>query len=246
MFHDFSGALPAFRRLAAVLTGSTDTGDPIVENVLRIVCGSDCQPGEHNARLAFLSEFHRHWCDYGSYFRPHYVRDRNHRALLREEPGTRALLAYRFCEGLTDQDCADVTGLDRADVKQLASDALQRMSAITESALIIEDDPITAQQLQSIVCSLGFDRADLARSSTEAVEVAQTNLPGLVLTDINLRDGATGLNALKDIRSWWAAPAVIVTAFPDIAAELADGVPIVPKPFQTPNLEQAITNALSA
>lgn len=246
MFHDFSGALPAFRRLAAVLTGSTDTGDPIVENVLKVVCASEQQPDERKARFAFLREFHRHWCDYGSHFRPHYVRDRNHRALLREVPATRALLAYRFCEGLTDEDCADVTGLDRADVKQIATDALQRMRVATESALIIDSDPITAQQLQSIVGDLGFDRADLACTSTEAVEVAQTNLPGLVLTDINLRDGATGLSALKNIRSWWAAPAVIVTAFPDIAAELADGVPIVPKPFQTPSLQQAIANALSA
>jgi response regulator of citrate/malate metabolism len=65
--------------------------------------------------------------------------------------------------------------------------------------LIIEDEPLISMQLEDLVRSLGHDVCGMAATRTQAREIATRETPGLVLADIQLADGSSGLDAVDDI-----------------------------------------------
>ena len=63
--------------------------------------------------------------------------------------------------------------------------------------LIIEDEPIIALDLERLVAELGHKVVGTAATSDEAVALAGSTAPGLVLADINLGEGGSGLDAVE-------------------------------------------------
>ena len=65
--------------------------------------------------------------------------------------------------------------------------------------LIIEDEPMIAMDLESIVEGLGHRVTSIARTHAEAVKAVEQGEPGLVLADIQLADGSSGLDAVNEM-----------------------------------------------
>ena len=65
--------------------------------------------------------------------------------------------------------------------------------------LIIEDEPLIAMQLEDVVGALGHTICRTAATRSQAREVVEAQMPGLVLADIQLADGSSGLDAVDDI-----------------------------------------------
>ena len=65
--------------------------------------------------------------------------------------------------------------------------------------VIIEDEPLIALDLEQLVTDLGHRVVKIARTAEQAVEAVQRLRPGLVLADIHLADGSSGLDAVNEI-----------------------------------------------
>jgi CheY-like chemotaxis protein len=112
--------------------------------------------------------------------------------------------------------------------------------------LIIEDEPLIAIDIQMLVEELGHRVVTIARTHGEAVTAAEEMKPGLILADIQLADGSSGLEAVNQILSNFSVPVIFITAYPE---RFLTGTPpepafLITKPFGVDSLKAVISQAL--
>ncbi len=81
--------------------------------------------------------------------------------------------------------------------------------------LIIEDEPLISLQLEELVTGMGNEVVGIATTHEEAVELFNATRPGLVLADIQLADGSSGIDAVNEILEHFPVPVIFITAFPE-------------------------------
>jgi two-component system cell cycle sensor histidine kinase/response regulator CckA len=81
--------------------------------------------------------------------------------------------------------------------------------------LIVEDETITAMDLQAVLTDLGYDAQWIVTSGEEAIETARDIKPDLVLMDIVLKGRMDGIEAAYQIRTRFDIPVVYLTAYQD-------------------------------
>jgi len=116
--------------------------------------------------------------------------------------------------------------------------------------LIVEDDNINLELLKRILN--GLYEFDYAFDGLESIEKAKNNMYSLILMDINLGVGMTGVEAMQEIRKISAyknVPIVAVTAYAlnqDEAKFLSDGFDYyIPKPYKKDIFLEFIKKILS-
>ena len=115
-------------------------------------------------------------------------------------------------------------------------------------ALIVEDDPLIAVDLEATLRTLGFDVCGCASNPREAVEQATSIQPDVVLMDVYLDGGWEGIKAAKWLREACEIPVVFVTGHADreTIASIREQVPKAPlcvKPVRDDRLVEAIASA---
>src|SRR3569832_1802987 len=87
---------------------------------------------------------------------------------------------------------------------------------------------------------------DITDPHNEAVEAITSKAPGLVLADIQLADGSSGIDAVKDILARYDTPVIFITAFPErlLTGERPEPTFLITKPFQPETVKAAIGQAL--
>lgn len=83
--------------------------------------------------------------------------------------------------------------------------------------LIIEDNPITAQDLSEIISEQGMTVTATAKNKQEARDAIEHSQPDILLVDINLKDGDDGVDFVEEIAPKVKAPVVYLTANSDKA-----------------------------
>src|SRR5690606_17984837 len=87
--------------------------------------------------------------------------------------------------------------------------------ATSGKVMVIEDEAIIAMDIVSIVEDVGHRVTGVARTRTEAVRLASSNRPDLILADIQLADNSSGIDAVNDILAQFEdIPVIFITAFP--------------------------------
>ena len=81
--------------------------------------------------------------------------------------------------------------------------------------LIIEDDLILALSLEMMLKRIGCEEIRKVETGEEAIEVARTFKPQLLLVDVQLGTGITGIEAVEIIQSELDVPALYVTGNSD-------------------------------
>ncbi len=81
--------------------------------------------------------------------------------------------------------------------------------------LIIEDDLILALSLEMMLKRIGFEEIRKVETGEEAIEVAKIFKPQLLLVDVQLGSGITGIEAVEMIQSEMDVPALYVTGNSD-------------------------------
>ena len=114
---------------------------------------------------------------------------------------------------------------------------------IRTDVLIIEDEPLIALDLENLVEELGHRVISVARTHREAIKMARRDRPGLVLTDVRLADGSSGLEAVNQIVGDFAVP---VTGYPKryLTGTLPEPAFLVTKPFAAESVKAIISQAL--
>ena len=97
-----------------------------------------------------------------------------------------------------------------------------------------------------IVQAMGHDVTGVARTHTAAIELAGKHRPDLILADIQLADGSSGIDAVKDILARLDVPVIFITAFPErlLTGERPEPTFLITKPFQPETVKAAIGQAL--
>lgn len=243
--------LPYLRRYARALTGSQKSGDAYVVATLEAMIAAP--PGSERAtrdRVGIYRDFSKILNSVALNARADQpvatarAADRNLAAIT---PLARQAFLLIAVENFSSGEAADVLGKSEDEVRELLDQAGREIAQqVATNVVIIEDEPLIAMDLECIVQDLGHQVSRIARTHKQAVAAVKEHHPGLVLADIQLADGSSGLEAVQEILANVEVPVIFVTAYPEQL--LTGGRPeptfLVTKPFQATALKAVISQAL--
>jgi DNA-directed RNA polymerase specialized sigma24 family protein len=244
--------LPYLRRYARSLTGSQTSGDNYVAAVLEaLIADSSVFDKAISPRAALYRAFTKVWNSVAV----NRVTDEPRqvdtslpeRRLEAITPLPRQAFLLVSVEGFTTGEAAeilDVTPDHIAELLQLAgSEIADQLSA---DVLIIEDEPLIAMDLQALVVDIGHRVQGVARTHKEAVAEVARKAPALVLADIHLADGSSGLEAVNEILETISVPVIFITSFPErlLTGEKPEPVFLITKPFKPEVVKAMISQSL--
>lgn len=248
---EISAYLPYLRRFSRALTGSAVSGDAYVIATLEVIVADPSSfPRGLDSRAALYQVFLKLWssANGGAASVPasliHSVAERNLQTIA---PKPRQAFLLRALEGFSLADVILILGLPQADVLNLLDRAGQDIAAqVATRVLIIEDEPVISLDIEGIVQDLGHSVTGIARTHKEALASVKADPPGLVLADIKLADGSSGLDAVNDILTGINIPVIFITAFPKrlLTGEKPEPAFLITKPFQPDAVKAAISQAL--
>lgn len=241
--------LPYLRRYARALTGSQKSGDQYVKAALQALAAGDVELETLPPRVALYKLFQVIWGATGARLDtgPDGGSDMVSQRVLRIPPRHRQAFLLTALEGFTLEEAALILGDTPAGVRTLISQAQQDIEAeLATDVLIIEDEPVIAADIEALVRDLGHNVTHVATTRTEAVAAFKAHRPGLVLADIQLADGSSGIDAVNDILKGADIPVIFITAFPErlLTGEKPEPAFLITKPFQPETVKAAIGQAL--
>jgi PAS domain S-box-containing protein len=114
--------------------------------------------------------------------------------------------------------------------------------------LIVEDEGITALEIQTKVENWGYDVVGVVSSGEDAVKTALETKPNLILMDIVLKEKLNGIEAARIIKKTQDVPVIYLTAYGDEKtlqnAKLTIPHAYILKPFEENELKFAVEMAL--
>lgn len=243
--------LPLLRRFARALAGSQSAGDAYVAATLQVLAEDPSLFDDSlDPRVALYRTFVSMWNSVGLNLKTEFV-DRGDTPVDRqlEQITPLARQAFVLCsvEGFSPEETADILNTTPSNVQALLDDAGREIAAqVATDVLIIEDEPMIAMDLEAIVEGLGHQVAGVARTHTEAVAAASSRTPGLVLADIQLADGSSGLDAVNEMLGSFEAPVIFITAYPDrfLTGERPEPAFLITKPYEPDTVKAIVSQAL--
>jgi len=107
--------------------------------------------------------------------------------------------------------------------------------------LVVEDEFIIAEDLKLILRKFGYPNVSIARSAKKAQEIIKQEKTDLVLIDIKLEKGMTGLELSEKVQKEYNIPFIFITAFSEEkikeAAMKNNPVAYLMKPIRDKELE---------
>lgn len=248
--------LPSLRRYGRCLIGSQERGDRGVALALEALLAEPTLLQEPEpVRIGLYRLFHDVWSRVptglpSSEGAAGATGSRGLEAHVQHLPTReREVLLLVTVEGFTLEEVAEILRLPLAEAETLLQAAHRELNAQTAtSVLIIEDEPVIALDLAGIVTQAGHRVIGTAATRDDAVRLARARKPGIVLADIQLGDGSSGIDAAADIQRSLDVPIIFVTAYPERLLTGAGGEPtyLVTKPFDPDILRVTISQALIA
>lgn len=114
--------------------------------------------------------------------------------------------------------------------------------------MVVEDESITAKDIESSLKRLGYRVPHVAHSGEEALEKAASVRPDLVLMDVRLKGKLDGIQTAEQLRRRFGIPVTYLTAYADDAtlarAQAAAPFGYLLKPFNERELHATIQMAL--
>ena len=254
--------LPYLRRFARAVSGNQTSGDAYALATLEaIVADKEALRKDLEPRVALYQVFLRVWGSvaFGSEDRTGrqsqlQAQDPASAGLQRGverlealTPRSRVAFVLSAIEGFSTQQIALALGCATKDAEDLLHRASIEIShQIATDVLIVEDEPIIAMDIEALVESLGHRVTEVARTHTEALAAVRRRRPGLILADVQLADGSSGINAVHEILSSFRVPVIFITAYPErlLTGERPEPTFLISKPFRHEMVKAVISQAL--
>lgn len=244
--------LPYLRRFSRAVSGSQASGDALVAAMLEaIIADTSIFPTASNERIALYKVF-------AKLFTSIAIRVPQETPIAGWEqraaanlgslaPRQRQAFLLVAVEGFREDEAAeilDVTESEFASLLRQASNEISRQ--VATDILIIEDEPLIAMDIEEMVESLGHRVVGTARTHAEATALFGKHHPKMVLADIQLADGSSGIDAVNEILSSTPVPVIFITAFPErlLTGERPEPAFLVTKPFNPDMVKALISQAL--
>ncbi|GGA46422.1 response regulator [Pelagibacterium lentulum] len=242
--------LPYLRRFSRSLTGSQASGDAYVAAMLEaLVADRSIFPEHLDPKVALYSVFSRMWrsVDINLHSLPETVdpwEAQARKSLKAIAPLPRQAFLLMAVERFSHAEGATILGVSEGEFAELIDQASRDMAQqVATDIMIIEDEPLIAMDIEQMVESLGHTVTGVARTHSEALKLFNERRPGLVLADIQLADGSSGIDAVNDILQKVSVPVIFITAFPErlLTGERPEPAFLVTKPFQ-PDMVKALVS----
>jgi DNA-directed RNA polymerase specialized sigma24 family protein len=243
--------LPYLRRFARALAGTQAAGDAYVAATLEVLIEDPSLfDSSLDPRVALYRTFVGLWNSLDINLKangPASAATAVDRKLESITPLPRQAFLLCAVEGFSAAEAAQILNVDVAKVDALIDLAGREIAAqVATDVLIIEDEPMIAMDLESIVEGLGHRVTGVARTHVEAVRAFDKQKPGLVLADIQLADGSSGLDAVNEMLASFAVPVIFITAYPDrlLTGERPEPAFLITKPYQPDTVKAIVSQAL--
>ena len=241
--------LPYLRRYARALSGSQTSGDAYVAATLEaLIQDPKVLDTTSSTRIGLYQLFTKIWNSVavngkagGDINQP------VERHLAQIAPLPRQAFLLVALEGLSEDDAAKVLDIDVPALRELVEESGRELAAeIATDVLIIEDETFIALDLQGLVEGLGHKVLGVARTHAEAIALAKVKRPGIILADIQLADGSSGLDAVNEMLRTFEVPVIFITAYPErfLTGERPEPAFLIAKPFQPATVSAVLSQAL--
>jgi DNA-directed RNA polymerase specialized sigma24 family protein len=243
--------LPFLRRYGRALTGSQQSGDAYVAATLEaLVADPGVVQQSSSPRVALYRLFTRIWnsVDVNGVTEPmSSIKIPVEQRLGHITPMPRQAFLLVALEGFSEEDAAAILGVDVATLRSLVERSGRELAAeIATDVLIIEDETLIAMDIEELVEQLGHRVLGVARTHRDAVTLVRAKRPGLILADIQLADGSSGLDAVNELLQSFEVPVIFITAYPErfLTGERPEPAFLIAKPFQPATVSAVISQVL--
>jgi DNA-directed RNA polymerase specialized sigma24 family protein len=242
--------LPYLRRYARALTGNQASGDAYVAVTLEaLVKDPQLLESSDSPRVMLFRLFSTIWNSLSVNGAAEPVTSvmaaERHLSQITAKPRQAFLLIS--VEGFSEDDAARVLDVNAATLRKLVHESGRELAAqIATDVLIIEDEALIALDLQALVENLGHKVIGVARTRADAVAIARTRTPGLILADLQLADGSSGLDTVNDLLNTFEVPVIFITAYPErfLTGERPEPAFLVSKPYQASTVSALVSQSL--
>ncbi|MDQ2094971.1 response regulator [Rhodalgimonas zhirmunskyi] len=243
--------LPFLRRYARALTGSQSTGDNYVAATLEaLLTDRSVFDQALDEKVALFKAFHMIWESTGAPVEDSEdgLAKKAQSHLSRLTKNTREALLLHTIEEFSAEEVGAVMGDTTEDAQALIDTARREMEdSVTGRVMVIEDEAIIAMDLQDIIGDMGHAITGVARTASAAVELFSKERPDLILSDIQLADGSSGIDAVNEIlKAAGDIPVIFITAFPErlLTGERPEPAFVITKPYNEDQVRSAVSQAM--
>jgi DNA-directed RNA polymerase specialized sigma24 family protein len=258
--HAVAQHLPYLRRYARALTGSQASGDAYVAATLEaLVKDPDLLESSYPPRVTLFRLFSTIWnslsvnetsvneASVNETIDPSISLVAPERHLSRITAKPRQAFLLISVEGFPEEHAARILDVDVPALRRLLDESSRQLAAqIATDVLIIEDEALIALDLEALMENLGHRVVGVARTRSEAAVITRSRRPGLILADIQLADGSSGLDAVNDLLNMFEVPVIFITAYPErfLTGERPEPAFLVSKPYQPATVSALVSQAL--
>jgi CheY-like chemotaxis protein len=245
--------LPYLRRFSRALNGSQEHGDAYVVAMLEMLVAD---PGilKRNlpAKTSVYQLFMHIWNSIPINQQSDPVAFQSNGGVVEKRietltPRPRQAFLLAALEEFSTSEIATILECSEDEVRELVDAASREIAAqIGARVLIIEDEPMIAFEIESLVTEIGHEVVGIATTRREATELARLTKPGLILADIQLGDGSSGIDAANEILEDMTLPLIFITAYPErlLTGDQLEPTFLVTKPFRPEMVKALISQAL--
>ncbi len=249
----YTAILPYLRRYARLLTGSQKAGDVMVVSTLKTLVSDPKLNALHaDARHVLYRVFLRLWrSPLGTHLSQlagpdgHQNGPEHHIAGMPELSRPAFLLVT--IEGFTPSEASEILEVTDQEFAALMATAHTSVSEqLATDVLIIEDELLIAFELEDLMVKLGHHVTSVVRTKRQAIKEAARRRPKLILADIQLADGSSGIDAVNEILETTNVPVVFITAYPErlLTGLRPEPTFLVTKPFRPEQISAVVSQAL--
>jgi CheY-like chemotaxis protein/DNA-directed RNA polymerase specialized sigma24 family protein len=244
--------IPYLRRFARALAGNQESGDSYVVAALEALIADRSLIGEEDTRVALYRLLLTVWDSLAinrGRSAPEATPGRLGRQYSLQSLSARPRQAFLLTglEGFSINDTARIMRVSEESCRHFLEIADREIAAqMPCELLIIEDEPLIALDLADLANTMGHGIRHVARTHREAIEMVARHPPNLVLADIQLADGSSGIAAVRDILKSINVPVIFVTAYPErlLTGERPEPTYLISKPFRPEAMKALISQAL--
>lgn len=245
-----AACIPYLRRFSRAITGAQTSGDTFAAAALEAILVDRSILDGHDVKTGLFKVLHGIWSSAGA---PVEDGETGARAKVQSRlanltENSREALLLHTVEGFSFAEVGTIIGVEQAEAEELISIARREMAdSASGSVMIIEDEAIIAMDIESIVADMGHRVTGIARTRDEAVSLARSDVPDLVLADIQLADNSSGIDAVNDIlKEMGARPVIFITAFPErlLTGDKPEPAFLISKPYSIDQVVSSVSQAM--
>jgi CheY-like chemotaxis protein/DNA-directed RNA polymerase specialized sigma24 family protein len=248
------GILPYLRRYARALTGSQERGDRYVRQFLEIVIqDASLLKNAGDLKLNAFAIFHKIRQGLDTDLPRGGATDAGpdptmERRIAKLPELHREILLLVSLEGFSITQAAQIVAISADEAREkLMKARLELQREVGANVLIIEDDTVIAMDVSTIVRSAGHTVIGVADNVAGALALAAEQRPDLILADVQLKGGDSGIDAVERILKDIKTTVIFVTGFPEalLTGDRPEPTFLITKPFDPEVLTTTIGQALS-